>query len=85
MDRQKEFVLRTLEDSGKIRSVARPASGIRADYRLVLDLRRFDSDYAGAATPSAVIELNAGLNHDGDDPIDGFFQTGFTECLMVHI
>ena len=56
-----EVLLNALEDSGKISAVARPASGIRADYRLVLDLRRFDSDYAGTATPSAVIELNAKL------------------------
>ncbi|MCY7312887.1 MAG: ABC-type transport auxiliary lipoprotein family protein [Pseudoxanthomonas sp.] len=54
-------VLRTLEDSGKIGSVARPGNGIRADYRLVMDLRRFDSDYAGSSLPSAVIELNAKL------------------------
>ncbi|HEY5972145.1 MAG TPA: ABC-type transport auxiliary lipoprotein family protein [Pseudoxanthomonas sp.] len=56
-------VLRALEDSGKIPSVARSGSGIRADYKLVMDLRRFESDYAGAATPSATIELNAKLMH----------------------
>ncbi len=64
-----EVLLNALEDSGKIRSVARPASGIRADYRLVLDLRRFDSDYAGAATPSAVIELNAKLLLSSDQRV----------------
>lgn len=56
-------VLRALEDSGRIPSVARSGSGIRADYKLVMDLRRFESDYAGAATPSATIELNAKLMH----------------------
>lgn len=56
-------VLRALEDSGRIRSVARSGSGIRADYKLVMDLRRFESDYAGAAVPSATIELNAKLMH----------------------
>lgn len=56
-------VLRALEDSGKIPSVARAGTGIRADYKLVMDLRRFESDYAGAAVPSATIELNAKLLH----------------------
>lgn len=56
-----DVVLRTLENSGKIVGVAPQGSGISADYRLVMDLRRFDADYAGAATPSAVIEVNAKL------------------------
>ena len=62
-------VLRALEDSGKIASVARPGSGIRSDYRLVMDLRRFESDYAGAAVPSATIELTAKLMHASDQRI----------------
>lgn len=56
-------VLRALEDSGKIPAVARTGSGIRADYRLVMDLRRYESDYAGNAAPSATIELTAKLLH----------------------
>ena len=62
-------ILRALEDSGKIASVARPGTGIRADYRLVMDLRRFDSDYAGTALPSAIIELNAKLMHTTDQRV----------------
>ena len=62
-------VLRALEDSGKIASVARPGSGIRADYRLVMDLRRFDADYAGTPLPSAIIELNAKLLHATDQRV----------------
>ena len=56
-----DAVLRTLEDSGKIKAVARQDSGIAADYRLLLEVREFTSDYAGGATPSAVIEVNAKL------------------------
>lgn len=56
-------LLRLLEDSGKIPAVARAGAGVNADYRLVLDMRRFESDYAGASTPSAVIEINAKLLH----------------------
>jgi len=56
-----DAVLHALEDSGKIASVARQGSGIRADYKLVLDIRRFEADYAGQTVPSAIIEVNAKL------------------------
>jgi cholesterol transport system auxiliary component len=61
-----DAVLRGLEDSGRIAGVARQGSGIEGDYRLLVDLRRFEADYAGAAVPAATIELNAKLLH----PID---------------
>jgi cholesterol transport system auxiliary component len=60
-------VLRTLEDSGRLPAVARLGSGIVGDYRLVMDIRRFEADYAGAALPSAVVEVSATLLH-GHDP-----------------
>lgn len=62
-------VLRALEDSGKIPSVARAGSGVRADYRLIMDLRRYEADYAGNAVPSATIELTAKLMHIGEQRI----------------
>lgn len=62
-------VLGALEDSGRIPAVARAGSGIRADYKLVMDLRRFESDYAGATIPSATIELTAKLLHASDQRI----------------
>ncbi|HZF98311.1 MAG TPA: ABC-type transport auxiliary lipoprotein family protein [Pseudoxanthomonas sp.] len=62
-------VLRALEDSGKIPSVGRSGVGIRADYKLVMDLRRFEADYAGAAVPSAVIDLNAKLLHTAEQRV----------------
>ena len=64
-------VLRTLEDSGKIPAVARQGSGIAADYRLVMDIRHFEADYDGAATPSAVIEVSAKLLHSHDQTVVG--------------
>src|SRR5690606_24101595 len=39
-------VLRAFEDSGRISGVARSDVGIRPDYRLLMDIRRFESDYA---------------------------------------
>ena len=62
-------LLRTLEDSGKIPAVARQGSGIGADYRLVMDLRHFEAEYAGAAVPSAVIEVNVKLLHSHDQTV----------------
>lgn len=62
-------VLRALEDSGKIPAVARLGSGVRADYKLVMDLRRYEADYAGNAVPSATIELTAKLLHTTDQRI----------------
>ncbi|MBB1472849.1 membrane integrity-associated transporter subunit PqiC [Luteimonas sp. MC1782] len=62
-DMVEEVVLRTLEDSGHIAGVSRRGSGVAPDYRLLLDLRRFEADYAGRATPAATIELHAKLLH----------------------
>jgi cholesterol transport system auxiliary component len=64
-----EGVRRTLEDSGRIPAVARQGSGINADYRLVMDIRHFEADYLGAATPSAVIEVSATLLHARDQGV----------------
>ena len=58
-----DAILRLLEDSGRIGGVARQGTGIAAEYKLVMDLRRYESDYAGQATPSATIEVNAKLMH----------------------
>ena len=66
-----DTVLRILEDSGKIRAAARNGSGISADYRLVLDIRHFEADYQGGASPAAVIEVNAKLLHVHDHEIAG--------------
>jgi cholesterol transport system auxiliary component len=68
-DLVEDTLLRAFEDSGKIAAVARVGSGIRADYKLVLDLRRFESDYAGQSLPSATIELSAKLLHTGSQRV----------------
>ncbi len=64
-----DAVLRGLEDSGRIAGVARQGSGIEGDYRLLMDLRRFEADYAGAAVPAATIEVNAKLLHPLDQKV----------------
>ncbi|BCT91824.1 ABC transporter [Lysobacter helvus] len=56
-DLVQDAVLRAFEDSGKIQGVGRRGTGIAGDYELALDLRRFESDYAGGATPNADIEV----------------------------
>lgn len=70
-DMLEDGVLHALEDSGRIAVVSRQGSGIGADYRLLLDLRRFESDYAGAAVPAATIEVTAKLLHVKDQVLAG--------------
>ena len=64
-----DTILRTLEDSGRIPAVARQGSGVSADYKLVLDMRRYEADYAGRAVPAATIEVNAKLLHAPDQVV----------------
>src|SRR3546814_13088298 len=49
--------------------VARQGSGINGNYKLVMDVRRFEADYAGAAVPAATIEINAKLLHTADQQV----------------
>ena len=65
-----DALLRALEDSDRIPAVARQGAGIGADYKLVLDLRRFEADYTGGGnTPAATIEINAKLLHAPDQAV----------------
>ena len=69
-DMLQDTLLRALEDSGKIPAVARQGSGISADYKLVLDLRRFEADYPQpGGLPAATIEVNAKLLHAQDQKV----------------
>ena len=68
-DMIEDTLLRGFEDSGRIRGVARSSAGIRADYKLSTDVRRFESDYQGQATPTVVIEVNAKLIHVADQRV----------------
>ncbi|MBB5884870.1 ABC transporter [Xanthomonas sp. LMG 8992] len=68
-DMLEDMLLRAFEDSGRIPGVARLGTGIRADYKLLLDLRRFEADYAGRTVPSATIELNAKLLYSADQRV----------------
>ncbi len=58
-DMLQDAVQRTLEDSGRIPAVSSADAGILADYRLVMDIRRFESDYAAGSSPAATIEVAA--------------------------
>ena len=63
-DMIEDAIMRTLEDSGRIQAVSRQGSGISSQYRLLLELRRFESAYTVAGEPPTVqIELNAKLLH----------------------
>ncbi|PNS09235.1 ABC-type transport auxiliary lipoprotein family protein [Solilutibacter silvestris] len=59
-------VLQVLEDSGRLKGVAVRGGDINGDFNLAMDIRRFDSDYAGGATPNAVVEIAARVvSNDG--------------------
>lgn len=64
-----DTVLRALEDSGRIGTVARQGTGVGAQYKLVMEVRRFESDYAGTASPTVVVEVAAKLLHNQDQQI----------------
>lgn len=70
-DMVEDTVLHALEDSGRVAVVTRQGSGVGTDYRLLMDVRRFESDYAGAAVPAATIEVTAKLLHVKDQQLAG--------------
>lgn len=68
-----DTLLRAFTDSGRLAGVARRGDGVSARYQLLLDLRRFESDYGnandGGATPSVRIELGARLVQNADNRV----------------
>ncbi len=64
-----DVLLRAFADSGRLRGVARRGEGVNAKYELLIDLRRFESDYSGGATPTVRVELGARLVHNADNRI----------------
>lgn len=64
-----DTLLRAFADSGRIAGVARRGEGVNAQYELLLDLRRFESDYAGGAAPIARIELGVRLVHNAENRV----------------
>ena len=69
LDIVQDAVVHAFEDSGRIGGVARRGEGINADYQLLLDVRRFDSDYAEPGGPAAVVEIGAKLLADDADQV----------------
>ena len=64
-----DTLLRAFADSGRFAGIARRGDGVGAKYQLLLDLRRFESDYGGGTTTSARIELGARLVHNADNRV----------------
>ena len=68
-----DTLLRAFTDSGRLPGLARRGDGVSARYQLLLDLRRFESDYenanGGGATPNVRIELGARLVHNADNRV----------------
>ncbi|TXH65313.1 MAG: ABC transporter [Lysobacteraceae bacterium] len=64
-----DSLLRAFADSGRFAGVARRGEGVKAEYELLLDLRRFEADYIDRDAPSARITLGARLIHNVDNRI----------------
>lgn len=68
-DMLQDTILRGLEDSGKIKAVARQGSGIKAEYKLLVDIRRFEADYSAYEQASAEIELTMKMIRNADQSV----------------
>lgn len=68
-DLVQDTLLRAFADSGRFAGIARRGDGVGAKYQLLLDLRRFESDYDGGPTTGARIELGARLVHNADNRV----------------
>lgn len=64
-----DALMRAFVDSGRFAGVARRGEGVSPRYELLLDLRRFESDYADGATPTVRIAIGARLVHNADNRI----------------
>ena len=64
-----DVLMRAFIDSGRFAGVARRGEGVSPRYELLLDLRRFESDYADAGTPTVRIAIGARLVHNADNRI----------------
>lgn len=68
-DLVQNWLLHSFEDSKKILSVSRPGGGVHGDYQLVTDIRAFESIYATAGQPQAVVEIYAKLIRTSDGAV----------------
>ena len=59
-------LLKGFEDSQRILSVSRSGGGVRGEYQLLTELRRFESIYAQPGQAQATIEVYARLVHTND-------------------
>lgn len=64
-----DALMRAFIDSGRFAGVARRGEGVSPRYELLLDLRRFESDYADGNTPAVRIAIGARLVHNTDNRI----------------
>ena len=69
MDRSDRERTTSLPDPARHQGDTDNLAGVLGDYKLVMDLRRFEADYAGNALPSAVVEVNAKLVNNRDQRV----------------
>jgi cholesterol transport system auxiliary component len=85
-----DTLLRAFVDSGRLAGVSRRGEGVSAQYELLLDLRRFESDYDGGAAPSVRIEIGARIVHNADNRVvasrvfDVATRADGTDVVRIH-
>ncbi len=55
------LIVESFENTGKIVAVGRESVSLRADYRLIAELREFQAEYSGASAPTVRVRINAKL------------------------
>jgi cholesterol transport system auxiliary component len=72
-------LVESLQDSGRLRSVQGDLGRFRATHTLVVEVRRFDADYAGGGLPVAHVALSATLGRSSDRRVLATFGIAATE------
>ena len=58
-----DLMLEAFDASGRVRAAVRPEDGVRTEYELRIDIRRFEADYRNGykSAPTATVRLDAKL------------------------
>ena len=72
-------LVESLQDSGRLRSVQGDLGRFRATHTLVVEVRRFEADYAGGGLPVAQVSFAATLGRTSDRRVLTSFTVSASE------
>lgn len=72
-------LIESFQDSGRLRSVQGDVGRFRATHALVVDVRRFEADYAGGGLPIAQVEFSAAVGRLSDARVLASFTVSARE------